>query len=90
MVPTQRRPHSEVQIFLTKYFQVRARMSETEAKKTASKLTVDGDDLFLQDDEMLTDLYPIHRLGLCLYIHESDHGFVSELTWKPRRICWLL
>lgn len=62
-------------------------MSETEAKKMASELRVDGDDLFFQNDRMLTEFYPLYGLGLYLYIHESDRGFASELIWKLRRLC---
>jgi hypothetical protein len=78
-VPARLAPHSEVQIFLTKYFQVKAQMSETEAKEMASKLRVDGDDLFVQDEKMLKYICGIHGSRLYYHIHNSAYRRVSTL-----------
>jgi len=77
-VPAQYAPHSEVQCFLTKYFQIKAEMSETEARKMASKMRVDGDVLFSQNEKVLKDIYPIYGSGLYNHIHASDYGLVSK------------
>lgn len=53
-------------------------MSETEARKMASKMRVDGDVLFSQNEKVLKDIYPIYGSGLYNHIHASDYGLVSK------------
>lgn len=52
-------------------------MSETEAQEMASKLRVDGDDLFVQDEKMLKYICGIHGSRLYYHIHNSAYRRVS-------------
>jgi len=79
-VPARSAPHSEVECFLTKYFQIRAQMNKTEAKEMASRLRVDGVGLFRQSRNVLKDLYSIYGSGLYNCIHRSDYTPVSKIV----------
>ena len=78
-VPARSAPHSEVENFLMKYFQIKAQMSETQAKEMASKLRVNGNDLFVQDGKMLKHICGIHGSKLYYHLHNSAVRRVSTL-----------